>query len=79
MNTTNSGLEYALCALSFYRGRHIWKERGSRRGALVQNRVKDLSASGNNRRACRTFIRKARAVGFRGSILAKLGQGKEAA
>lgn len=68
-STPLTGLEYALCALSFFRGRHVWKERGSRRGLLVQNRIKDLSRSGKMKRASRAFVRRARVAGFRGSII----------
>lgn len=63
------GMSEALCALSFFRGRHRWKERGSRNGMLVKNRIKDLSQSSRQRDACRAFIAKARALNFRGSIL----------
>lgn len=64
-----TGLQAALCAMSYYRRRHVWKEKGSRRGCMARHRrIKDLSKSGYNRRRCKEFIREARAAGFRGSI-----------
>lgn len=62
------GLELALCALSMFRHRHVYKDKGSRRGALVKNRIKDLSASGTFKQRCREYIEAARAEGWRGSI-----------
>lgn len=64
-----SALQCALCALSYYRRRHVWKEKGSRRGALVRgHRIKDLSRSAEAVSECRYWLRRARAAGFRGSI-----------
>lgn len=67
-----TGLECALCALASFRHRHLWRERGSRKGVLVRNRIKDLSRSGVNRQACKMWIADARRAGFRGSIIAQV-------
>jgi len=64
------GLNCALCALSFFRRRHQWKEPGTRRGLLRFHRIKDVSASNESRRNALSYIRQARAAGFRGSIIA---------
>lgn len=67
------GLEAALCAYSFYRHRHVWKDRTKAKAAGrlhgTAKRIKDRSASGEKRRACRMFIRKAREAGWRGSFI----------
>lgn len=67
-----TGLQFALCALAAFRHRHVWKPRGSRKGSLVRNRVKDLSRSGENRDACKVWIADARRAGFQGSIIAQV-------
>ena len=64
-----TGLAYALCALSHYRHRHVYKEAGTRKGFMRNHRIKDLSRSGEQRWACRQAIRDARALGFRGSAV----------
>ncbi len=66
------GLNDALCALSFFRRRHIWKEAGTRKGFMRNFRIKDLSASGENKRNARAYIARARAAGWRGSIVAAI-------
>lgn len=63
-----TGLTEALCALSFFRRRHKWKERGSRGGLLRNVRIKDWSHYGSYVREARRFIRAARALGWRGSV-----------
>jgi hypothetical protein len=64
-----AGLQAALCAMSYYQRRHVWKEKGTRRSCMAKHRrIKDLSKSGYNRMRCKDFIRQAREAGFRGSI-----------
>jgi hypothetical protein len=69
----NPGLEAALCAYSFFRTRHVWKDRSKAkkkgRSQGLAKQIKDRSASGEKRRACRMFIRKAREAGWRGSFI----------
>ncbi len=67
------GLNDALCAYSFFRTRHVWKDRSKAkkkgRSQGLAKRIKDRSASGEKRRTCRMFIRKAREAGWRGSFI----------
>lgn len=62
------GLSEALCAISFFRQRHGRTVRG-KRNIPCHN----LNLAADNRRLCRSYIRAARAAGFRGSIVAALG------
>lgn len=77
------GLTEALCAYSFFRQRHVWKDRSKSkakgRAHNLARRIKDISASGEKRRMARQFIRKAREAGFRGSFVAVVLNGKGAA
>ena len=65
-----AGFTEAQCALSFFRLRHRWKEKGSRRGLLRNVRIKDWSHYGEYTRMARSYIRKARLAGWRGSVVA---------
>lgn len=71
----NPGLTHALCALSCFRRRHKWKERGSRRGLLRNVRVKDWSHYGEAVWHAKRHIRLARAAGWRGSLVAAVNRG----
>lgn len=72
----DAGLNNALLALSFYRNRHRWKERGSRRGLLRNVRIKDWSHYGDSVWWSRRYIRLARQAGWRGSLVDAVNQGK---
>jgi hypothetical protein len=61
---TLTPLEMALCALSFFRVRHSRQARFK----TGQRREQVVSRYRENVRACREYIREARAAGFRGSI-----------
>lgn len=71
--SASSGLNDALCAYSFFRGRHVWKDRtkAKKKGLShgLAKRIKDRSASGEKRKMVKHFIRKARKAGWRGSFI----------
>lgn len=81
-NADLTGLQAALCAYSFYRGRHVYKDRtkAKERGRKIHSarRIKDLSASGERRRSCRYYIRLARSAGWRGSFIEAVLSGQNA-
>jgi len=64
------GLNCALCALSFFRRRRGEIESRSRRALAGDGTTRNLNQAAQNRRLARSFIRQARAAGFRGSITA---------
>jgi hypothetical protein len=66
-----TGLDYALCAISFYRGRHKRPTR-TRRGepseyAIRRKFLRDVWMA-------RYYISEARRKGFRGSVLQAIGR-----
>lgn len=63
-------LKYALCALSFFRGRHV-KRRLFKQARRMRNPL--VSLNHDYVREARHYIREARRAGFRGSIRKMLG------
>lgn len=72
----DKGLEYALCALAFYRHRNDRRPmyRKSKRTKVPMVSDRDRYAA-----MCRSYVRKARAFGWRGSVhgeVYRLSQGR---
>lgn len=63
-------LSLALCALSFFKRRHGWDEPHTRRALARLRPTRNLNDAVRYRRLALSFIRQARAAGFRGSIIA---------
>jgi hypothetical protein len=67
----DDGLKYALCALSFFRGRHEGRLRY--KAAKGKKRLERVSAYDTDVRMARRYIMLARQTGFRGSVREALG------
>lgn len=63
-------LNLALCALAFFRRRHGWSEPHTRRALARLRPTRNLNDAARARALTLSFIRQARAAGFRGSITA---------
>lgn len=64
------GLSCALCALSFFKRRHGYYEPHSRRALARMEKRRNLNNAASYRQLALSYIRQARAAGFRGSIIA---------
>lgn len=73
-----TGLQYALCALSFFRHRHDRRPR-FKRPKRSWNIRQTTSQASEYRSIARDFIGQARAAGFRGSVIQQVmaAQGKD--
>lgn len=62
-------MKYALCALAYFRARHVKRPKYRSGRRLDQT----ISARRRNAALARLYVRRARAAGWRGSVRAALG------
>jgi len=67
-----TNLQCALLALSYYRSRWPVKIRVNRRTGKMRRPTLDLTERRDHVRSARTWIRRARRLGFRGSVQQQL-------